>query len=161
MDIQSATLGTMEVREEEVIRFEQGLPGFEHLVRFVLAEVGEGLPFYLLQSLEEANISFLIVDPFLYYPEYEVVLTASLQEELGIKDHTMAAIMCIVTTPADVLQSTVNLQAPLIMNTEQRLGRQYIMNGTDYHTRHVLIRSQSADSAETGGDAHAGTVTQD
>lgn len=161
MDIQAAALGTVEVREEEIIRFEQGLPGFEHLARFVLAEVGEGLPFYLLQSLEEPNISFLIVDPFLYYPEYEVVLPSSLQEELGIKDHSMAAIMCIVTTPADVQQSTVNLQAPLVINTEQRLGRQYIISGTEYHTRHALMRSQSAESAETGGDAHAGTVAQD
>ncbi|RKY53457.1 MAG: hypothetical protein DRP89_06190, partial [Candidatus Neomarinimicrobiota bacterium] len=48
--------GDVEISEENIIKFIYGLPGFETLTKFVIADLKGYQPFRVLQSLEETNI---------------------------------------------------------------------------------------------------------
>lgn len=65
MIISTSIWGDIEVNEKEVYRFEKGIPGFEETTEFVLLDQDEA-PFYYLQSLQQKELSFVLVDPFIF-----------------------------------------------------------------------------------------------
>ena len=67
MEIISPIHGKIIYEENEIIRFEKGIPGFQNLKKFVIKEIGEDIPFSVLQSLEDKDIGFLLISPFLVY----------------------------------------------------------------------------------------------
>ena len=74
MQIESTRFGTIEVREEQVIHFPHGIPGFLNEKAFVHLPYEEGSPFSFLQSTTDPNLSFLLVDPFVFIKDYEFAL---------------------------------------------------------------------------------------
>ncbi len=71
--------------ESTVFHFENGIPGFEHLHQFAFSEIEGELPMKLMKSVEDEEISLLIVSPFFIYPEYEWELPDSSKQELFIQ----------------------------------------------------------------------------
>ena len=60
MNIQTKFLGEVEIKESEILTFEQGLPGFPKNKKFILLALDADLPLALLQSIEEVEISFVV-----------------------------------------------------------------------------------------------------
>ena len=137
--VESRSLGTIEVQEDQLIRFEQGMPGFEELRQFVLVEMEGDMPLYLMQSVELAEVSFLVGDPFHFYPDYEWDLPLSLQQELKLNSQSDLYTLAMITIPSEVSHSTINLMAPLLINRTEGLGKQYILQGKDYLPRQPLF----------------------
>lgn len=135
MIIHTATWGDLEVNESEVYRFEKGIPGFEDKTKFIMLDQEEA-PFYYLQSTEEEELAFVVVDPFLFYPEYEFELPDSEKEELKIGSELV--IRCVLTLNKQIERSTINLLAPIVFNPEQRRGKQIVLHQTNYQTKHPL-----------------------
>jgi flagellar assembly factor FliW len=129
------------VAETVVIVFEEGLPGFEHCKRFEFGEVEEAAPFGTLRSLDDEEISFLVVDPFLFYEEYEFDLPETATGELRLESAEPLLIRAIVTLREELESATINLVAPIAINIENKLGRQIILSNTPYSTRHQLFES--------------------
>jgi len=44
-----------------------------------------------------------------------------------------------VTIPENVAEMTVNLQAPVVINTKSLIGAQFVLPGDQYHTKHNVI----------------------
>ena len=70
MKIKSTRFGELDVAENDVIHFSQGLPGFPEEYHFALLPQGEESPFFFLQSTQDPNLTFLLVDPFAFFAEY-------------------------------------------------------------------------------------------
>ena len=75
---ETSHFGTIDYNPESVITFPNGiiqLEGFEHCTRYVLfhEEANSGV-FHYLQSLDDAELSFTVVDPTLFGIAYEVEL---------------------------------------------------------------------------------------
>ena len=69
------------------ITFPAGLPGFPDAHRFVVAPWGPaGSPFLLLSSMEDADVGFVVVPPWVFYPEYDFELDSGTAERLGLAD---------------------------------------------------------------------------
>lgn len=128
--------------EEDIVLFRQGVPGFEHLKRYVLFRMDEQLPFYCLQAADEAAVQFLVVDPFLFYPQYEFELSKTVQSELNIRNEDDVQIFCIVSGAADFKRATLNLMAPIVLNVETRDAQQVILHESNYKTKHPLWPDQ-------------------
>ena len=85
MKIESTRFGTIEITEEDILRFPLGIPGFLQEKEFVLLPHGADSPFSFLQSVKEPNLSFLLVDPFAFYKDDEFVLDETLAKEMELQ----------------------------------------------------------------------------
>lgn len=136
--------------EQQVFRFANGIPGFEQKREFILHAIDPDLPMQLMKTPDD-EVSLLVADPFLFYPEYEWVLSDSSKAELQIDSEGDVEIWSVVTVPEDPRLATINLLAPIVLNVNKRVGKQLILHDQPYSSRMPLNR-------EIGGDAHAGTV---
>ncbi|ETT49973.1 flagellar assembly protein FliW [Paenibacillus sp. FSL R7-269] len=148
MIIETLTWGTLDITEEQIYHFSKGVPGFEEDIDFALITVDDG-PFSYLQSLQNDSISFLLCDPFVFYPTYEFELPQADKEELEIIDDVK--IRCMVTIKEELEHSTVNLLAPIVLNPIIRSGKQVVLHNSNYQTRHNLWIAPH-DHFEKGGE---------
>lgn len=139
MKIESTRFGELELEDEHFIRFPEGLPGFQGEKTFVLIEPDLESPFSFLQSAEEADLTFLLADPFVFFPEYEFVLEDEVAEELKLSEKNPPRVFLIATVRENLSDMTVNLLAPLVINQNSRTGRQVILNKTEYTVRQKLF----------------------
>lgn len=130
--------GLIEVKEDEIIRFPRGILGFADYRRYVVLEQ-ENSMFSFLQSVDEPDLSFVVIMPELVRSDYSVELSAEEIELLNMESPEDGKVYGIVTIPENVAEMTVNLQAPVVINTKARLGAQLIIQGEKYHTRHNVI----------------------
>jgi flagellar assembly factor FliW len=143
MQVATSRFGLIEVKEEAVYQFPQGLPGFDRLRRFALLPVADNPVFAWLQSLEKAEVAFLLVDPFIFFPLYEVELKDSQLKELEIKEKEDVLVYSVVTIPPEGLrQATVNLLAPVVLSRPALQGCQVLLEQEAYQTRHLLFPKQ-------------------
>ena len=124
------------------IRFEKGIPGFEDLKNFKILDLEDNKQFKILQSNESENISFVVTSPFEIYKEYVIDLNNETIKELKIRNSEDVLVLSIITLGETLEKSTLNLKAPLIINIQNKLGRQLILQSEKYETKHPLIRSE-------------------
>ncbi|MFG6147992.1 flagellar assembly protein FliW [Halobacillus sp. B23F22_1] len=148
MKIHTKYFGEMDVMKEEFLDFTQGLPGFESYHSFVLLPVDEEGLYLALQSVEEAAVALIVTNPYLFYKQYEFELGEKSLSDLEINKPEDVAVYSVITLKEPFADSTLNLQAPIVVNVEKKLGKQVILHDTDYQTKHPLLQAQ-------GGEAHA------
>lgn len=138
--LQTAIFGELEINEQDIINFKQGIPGFEHLRAFVIVRPDEELPFVYLLAMEQPETMLILCDPFSFYPDYELKLSDEVLEELHIETESDVLVWSIVTIRDNLETATINLLAPLVMNVKQRFAKQIILNSGPYETKHPLFR---------------------
>lgn len=126
-------------KNELIISFSNGIPGFEELKTFTLKELEDTPPFKLLQSKENEDIAFVTIVPFDFKSDYEVKLTESIISELQIEKEEDVLILNTVTLHSDVKKITTNLRAPIIINLKNNKGYQLILDREDYKIKHPLM----------------------
>lgn len=124
--------------------FEDGIPGFSHLQFFQLMQEEES-PFFLIQSTEDKDVGFWVVDPFVFFPSYEFSLSSVTKEALRINESSPVAVFSIVTIRENN-QTTVNLKAPIVVNLSNRMGRQVILQEDSYSIRQQLIEQPATEN---------------
>jgi flagellar assembly factor FliW len=140
MSFQSPNFGTIEYTDEDVVHLVGGMPGFKDLSRFLLIEGSDLEPFKFLQSVEEPAICFPLIDPRGVRSGYQLKLGAEQRQELGLVDSKEGLVFSIVTVSEDPAQSTVNLFAPLVINTSNMRGAQVLMMESDYSVQEPLVK---------------------
>ena len=155
MLIETKYLGSLEIPEEKIIFFPQGLFAFEDKHHYVLIE--QEHPLWHLQSTEESQLAFLVLNPFLFKANYEFKLSKKDQAELEIKKPEELAVFCITAIPGDIKKATVNLLAPLVINISLKKGKQIVLYQQNYTTKHYLWPEMQT---IRGGEQHAGSHTQ-
>ncbi|RTQ94298.1 flagellar assembly protein FliW [Lysinibacillus telephonicus] len=127
MKIKTKFLCEVEINEQEIITFEYGLPGFPDLKKFALLSLDADLPLALLQSTEEAEIGFVVAYPFLFKNDYEFEISDEDKEDLQIEKEEEVLAYSIVTLKETFHESTLNLLAPVVINTNKKLGKQIVL----------------------------------
>jgi len=135
--VQTKAYGVIEVDERQRVSFPTGLFGFETVRDYVLIDA-ERQPFYWLQSLEVEHIAFITINPFLFRPDYELDIDDDQLKDIGITKAGDALVFSIVTIPPDG-PMTANLQGPLIINRETRIGKQGILTDPRWKTKHDIL----------------------
>jgi flagellar assembly factor FliW len=141
--VSTKAYGIVEVNERQKVTFPSGLFGFEALKDYVLLDA-EQQPFYWLQSLDEEKTAFILIDPFLFRPDYEMDIDNEELRPIGITDPEKAVIFTIVTVPPDNSPMTANLQGPLVINRDNRLGVQAVLTDSRWKTKHDIIAELAA-----------------
>ncbi|MEC0227890.1 flagellar assembly protein FliW [Paenibacillus alba] len=123
--------------------------GFEELNNFNIQVVEENDTFAYLQSLEDENISFLVTSPFSFKEDYAFELEDGIKTMLQIEKEEDVAVVTIVTISEIFTNSTVNLLAPVVINTKTMTGRQIVLPPqTIYKTNEPLFTPGSIESGE-------------
>lgn len=118
--------------------FKKGIPGFENINEFKIKDL-ENNKFKIIESLDN-EISFATVNPFEIYNEYEIDLNDETIKELQIENPKDVMLLTIITLGKTLESSTINLKAPLVINVKSKLGKQFIIQGDKYNTKHPLVR---------------------
>ncbi|MEX3745383.1 MULTISPECIES: flagellar assembly protein FliW [Lysinibacillus] len=127
MKIATKFLGVVEIIEQDIITFEHGLLGLEDEKNFVLLPLDADLPLAILQSVEQAEIGFVIGYPFAFKKDYSFDISEEDYKQLQIEKAEDVLTYAIVTMKETFQDSTINLLAPLIINMDKKLGKQIVL----------------------------------
>ena len=77
MKVDTSRFGQLDISEDKIIHFPEGLYGFEKETDFTLLPFNPNVesPMEWKQSLKSSHLAFVITDPFLYLPNYKLKLS--------------------------------------------------------------------------------------
>ena len=130
MKVETYLFGSVEVNPETVITFPAGLVGFENAKRYMLVheDIKSGLASFTLQSIDEPNLAFQIVDPTALGFNYELALSDAENAMLQTPEAEDVAVMLVMfKQDGEAAGIQPNIRAPLLINTKARVGVQKIM----------------------------------
>ncbi|MEI2664768.1 flagellar assembly protein FliW [Rossellomorea sp. LJF3] len=139
MKINTKYHGEIQVKSEDILTFEHGIPGFGEEKQFVLLLLPESEWFHILQSVKTPQLGFVVTDPFMFYKEYDLELDQASVELLEHPAEKEVQVLSILTVRETLHESTANLQAPIIINLANRKAKQVILTNTDYQTKHLIF----------------------
>ena len=138
MEIKTKTMGTVEITQDQIISLPEGFYGFEEYHDFALLDA-EQKPFYWVQSLDDPNLAFIVIDPFLFRPDYEMDIDDKVLEPIKATGPENLIVFALVTVPVDGSSVTANLKGPLIVNKENKKAMQVIVSDDKWTTKHDIV----------------------
>ena len=136
--VKSRDRSEMETKDA-VIHFDEGLIGFSECKDFLLIEKENLAPFRLLQSLDDPQIVFLVLDAAMLVSNYCYHVPTREWESIGVTGATKPLAFVIVIIGSTPETSTGNLQAPLLVNSDKMIGKQLILTDSVFSARHPLV----------------------
>lgn len=136
MEIQSSRFGSVTIPEEDVILFTQPLLGFGRHRKYVLVEEKPDSLVRWLQSLDDPDLAFLVINPLTVLPDYEITLHPDDLKDLEIQQAEEAQLLTLVTVSGNEVRT--NLRAPIILNPAAHKAKQVVLQETDYPIRYSI-----------------------
>lgn len=144
MYIQTEVLGEISYELEEVIHFDEGIYGFEEYKNFILVSIKDiELPFQWMQSTTDSELSFILTTPFAFHNTYDFEVPDHIIEQLEIEGVEELSVYSLVVLNDSLGESTLNLKAPIIINSTKKKAIQLILN-EDYPYKYKFLNSQEA-----------------
>ena len=135
MKINTKIFGEIEIADDKINTFENGIVGFPELKHFTLIhdeERGTNAGIRFLQSIEEPAFAMPVMDPLIVKPDYDPEVNDELLASVGTLTAENILVLVTVTVPSDLTKMTVNLQGPFVVNVEERKACQIIVEGDIY-----------------------------
>lgn len=139
MKIPTKYQGEQEIDEKQIIHFQNGIPGFQDETVFALLPFLKDMPYFILQSIQTAELAFVVVDPYPFFPDYQYELPVAIVNSLKLESPEDVATFVILTLKEPFADSTANLKGPIVINIKNNEGKQLILNESNYVTKHVLF----------------------
>jgi flagellar assembly factor FliW len=156
MEIQTTRFGVIEVEPQDALTLPQGLIGFPDQTRYVLVPHGDSTLLAWLQSLEVPSLAFPVVSAHVLVREYpDVSIEPAVRRAgIGCKPEELAILAVLSAQSGE--PATVNLLAPVIVDSERRVGAQVFLEGSRFSTRELFVLPRSvAKSPAAGGQSDA------
>ncbi len=138
MRIDSKAYGPVEINERQVITFPSGIFGFGELHAYALLDAVQP-GFYWLQSLDDPDIAFIMLNPYDLRPDYVLEIPDEDLESIDYDESDDILVFAIVTIPEDESKISANLQGPIVINRVAQLGRQSISLDSRWKTKHIIL----------------------
>lgn len=143
MQVKTRLLGekeTIDVSDEQVFAFDPPLGGFEELRRFVLI-TDEASPVEWLQSVDDVEVAFALLEPFMFEPDYAFELPDGDAADLGMDEVDDGFVRCVLTLRDDPDEITANMVAPLVFSRRSHLVRQIVLQDSGQPLRRPILSS--------------------
>lgn len=105
-------------------------PGLSPLTEFSLDPVDGAPGLYALVAGTDQAMRLYVVDAGVYLPDYTPVISDEHADALGLATADDALVL-VVATPA-ATGTTVNLMAPIVVNSSTGVSAQVILDGQDW-----------------------------
>ena len=161
MELKSQRFGEIEIKDDSIIQFPGGLPGLEEFERYAIIRCEPTEPIQWLQSIDDGDLSFPIINPFIIKPDYSLEVDDAELDFIGTRDEEDLLVMNIMVIPGELEKMTVNLLAPLLINIRDMVGAQVMMDHKEYEISYPAFRPLvEFYGAEGEVTVDAGTVAQ-
>lgn len=144
--IQTSRFGEIEVSSGSVLHMSDGMLGFEKCRRYVLLEDQPGTPLKWLQSMEDPDLAFIVVNPLEFVPDYGIELADEDAELLGLDGPDDAVVLTTVTVDQESREVTTNLLGPIVINSSSLAAKQVVLQDERYGTRHLIGNNTESDA---------------
>jgi len=148
----------VEVDESKVITFSDGIPGLEQYQKYALLQFEESYPIVWLQAMDDTGICLPVLDTFSVLPDYVFDIDEIDVKALELNNPEELHVVSVVVIPDDIQGMTVNLAAPIIINTISGQAKQIVLTGTEYNVRAPVFQQICNVVAREEGDDDAGSV---
>ena len=135
MKINTRIFGEIDVADDKIITFDNGIIGFPDLKRFALLhdeDRGDQAGIRFLQSFDEPAFAMPVMEPLVVQPDYDPEVEDDLLACVGKLTPENLVVLVTVTVPSDLTKMSVNLQGPIIINAEEHRGCQIIVENDKY-----------------------------
>lgn len=140
LKVSTSRFGEIEVDEEKIVHFQNGIPAFEDEHEFVVLPYDEESPYYFMQSVKSPDLAFLLTIPFLFFPDYSFEIDDATIQELDVKNYDKLLYYSMITIPnGSIRYMTANLLAPVVINIENMQAKQVVLDKSNYTTKHRLF----------------------
>lgn len=139
--IQVATrdLGSLLVREDQIVTFTSGLPGLGQIHRFALIEAPQIFPCLLLQSLDDPEVALATAAALDLVPNYQPGAVGPALREIKARGLEDVKVLVLLTIPLGRPEEmTANLMSPILINPTHGLGKQIVMENGRYPQKHPI-----------------------
>lgn len=140
MKAETRIFGTIDIPEEKIIQLETGMIGFPQLRNFALIydeEKGDAAAIRWLQSMDEPEIAFPVMDPLVIKEDYNPTVSDEILSPLGELKDENTYLLVTVTVPTEIEKLSINLKAPIVINTDNNKGVQLIVED-DYTVKYYI-----------------------
>jgi flagellar assembly factor FliW len=138
--IQTTRFGQVQIQEEDILNFPEGILGFNELKGFVLLDDPTDDIFAWLQACDEPAIAFPVLEPELFTESYKINLSKADTEALKLQAAGPYRMFSIITVPEDPTKMTANLKAPVVVNVEGRIARQCVLQDNNLAIREPIFQ---------------------
>nr|WP_296480354.1 flagellar assembly protein FliW [uncultured Acetatifactor sp.] len=135
MKVNTKLFGEIEISEDKILIFQDGIIGFPELKRFALLhdeERGNEAGIRFLQSLDEPGFAMPVMNPLVVKPDYDPEVDDELLAGAGKITPDNLLVLVTVSIPGDLTQMSVNLQGPFVINIEEHKACQIIVDNGNY-----------------------------
>jgi flagellar assembly factor FliW len=136
--LKTHAFGEQEYDEKSILHLPEGMLGFSRLNRYVLVEDEEIRPFRWLQSVDDADLAFPVVDPHVLIGDYTGCIPAEELRRLEIQNPSDILTLAVVILKNKSNGASVNLKAPLLINHRKMIGRQIILTESSHQAQTQL-----------------------
>ena len=143
MRVKTKAYGEIDADERQCVSFPAGLLGFEKFKDYILVDARQK-PFFYLQSIDVPDLAFILIDPFLFRPDYSLDVNDDSLGEIGVSQPDDVLVFSIVTVPGEGGTVTANLMGPLIINKQNRLGMQTVLGDARWRVKHDIMAELAA-----------------
>lgn len=141
MIIATERFGELDVAEKDVIVATSPIPGFPKSTQFFFLQKDSIRPFKWMQSVQEPNLTFVVVEPQYFFHDYAPEISIFDSKEIGTEKVEDIDVVVIVVLPEDMTQMTANLKGPIIINKVSRKMKQVFLETDKWTVRESIIEA--------------------
>jgi len=139
LKVQTTRFGVLELENSNILTFTEGLLGFPDYTKYVLLDHDKSGIFQWLQSVENEDLAFVLIEPLRIVPDYRVEVHEKDVEDIKLQSPDTAVMACIVNIGKDCSSVTVNLLGPIVINPREMLAKQIVLVSSQYSIRHDIM----------------------
>lgn len=140
MKVRTSRFGELEVNPNDIITFSEGLLGFENIKKYFVVDPGDSTLILWLQSTEDENVAFPIIEPKIFKPDYIAKLLPADLNGLELESLQTAKLYSILTIPGNVTEMSANLKAPIVINSNKKVGKQIVLQDSKLSVKFEMYK---------------------
>ena len=160
MIVKTGRFGQLTIDDQDVITIPTGVLGFPEYTKFCLVDAADDTLILWLQSLDNPEIAFAVLEPKVFRTDYAVRLSGAELRELKLENVNQSAVFSILTIPSDVTLMTANLKAPIVINLRERIAKQVVLQENEYSIKHLMFKELRSHLITIQSQATAGKPSQ-
>ncbi|MBI4620085.1 MAG: flagellar assembly protein FliW [Desulfobacterales bacterium] len=116
--------GILEVGEEKIITFPEGLLGFPDIRHYILMDYKD-TPLKWLQAVDNPDVAFIVAGSSMLSLDYSRELNAATRQCLQLENDEDLAILVILRVEGEKV--IANSQGPILLNASRMRGMQVVL----------------------------------
>jgi len=143
--IDSTRFGSLEIPDDAVIEFPNGLIGLGG-TRYALIAREESAPFLWLHSIDDASLAIPVTNPWNFFASFEVEISDAEAARIGVTDPSETEVLVTVRAGESIEDFRANLRAPILIAGGR--GHQVINEAPGTSVRAPLFAEVATPEAE-------------